>query len=74
MTSGGERRRLRTCPSCWSDRLVRAGKVEGMTIASGPPKAEGGAAIRVPVYANICRDCGMVSLFARHEEAGDPGA
>jgi hypothetical protein len=63
MAQGSERRRPRSCPGCWSDRIVRGTKVEGVSIALG------GEAGTVPVYANLCQECGMVAFFVRVAEA-----
>jgi len=73
MMKDSERRRLRTCPSCWSDHIIRAGKIEGIAISS-VPAVRGGEATQVSVFANICRDCGMVALFVRREDAGQEPA
>jgi hypothetical protein len=70
MATAPERRRFRACGSCWSDRMIRGTKVEGVTIEVAPA-VQNGRAVTLPVYANICRECGMVSLFVR--KSGMPG-
>ena len=72
MVATKERRRLRNCASCWSDQIVRGTKVEGMAIPLGPGAQNGGAGT-APVYANVCCECGMVTLFVRISELSGMG-
>lgn len=65
-----ERRRARRCPSCDSDSLMRGTRIEGWTIAV-PPEGESSATTELPPYADVCRDCGMVSLFVRVGEIAE---
>ena len=63
-----ERRRPRLCPSCRGERIIRGPMVEGMSVSLAPATEEG-PAVCVPVYSDICGDCGMVTLFVRVREA-----
>jgi len=69
--AGNERRRFRTCHSCWSDRVIRSSRVDGVTVSVGPLVPDGPVAT-APLYANVCRECGMVMLFVRLAEAEPP--
>jgi len=43
---------------------MRGPKTEGLSIPLAPPEGQLPAA-PVPAYADVCYDCGMVTLFVR---------
>ena len=69
MTTRGQRRRERRCPSCGGSSIRRGGEVEGVAVHLVPP-TEMSMAITVPAYSDICNDCGLVMLFVRRSGGG----
>lgn len=61
---GAERRRERKCPGCSGTNIARGTQVEGIAVCLVPPTEES-EAVTVPVYSDVCYQCGMVTLFAR---------
>ena len=68
MTGHPERRRERRCPSCGRDNVVRGPKVEGVAVPL-PHASEGGNPVTTDAYADVCYDCGMVTMFVRLSES-----
>jgi hypothetical protein len=62
-----ERRRRRRCPSCGGEKIVRGGPVQGVRIALTPP-TELSEAVTAPAYADVCAECGMVTLYTRAQK------
>ncbi len=67
MTSSTERRKQRRCPSCGGHDLIRGWAVGNATISALVTR-EGEVAAPLTPYADICTDCGMVSLFVRLDD------
>jgi hypothetical protein len=67
MTGHAERRRRRTCPSCRGTNVIRGPKVGGLAIPL-PHTGEGGKTLTADAYADVCYDCGMVTMFVRLSE------
>jgi hypothetical protein len=67
MQGGSERRRIRSCPSCGGNNIVRGSEVQGVTVTMAPA-TEDSAAVRVPAYCDVCYECGMLTLFVRVSE------
>jgi len=59
-----ERRRERKCPSCGSTALARGKRVDGWAVVV-PPEQDKGRETRLAPFSDICRDCGMVTLYVR---------
>jgi hypothetical protein len=59
-----ERRRRRRCPSCGGEKITRGREVDGLLVTL-VPQTEVSEAVDVPVYSDVCGECGLVTLFAR---------
>jgi hypothetical protein len=58
------RRRPRQCPSCSSRNIARGEEAQGVRIRMNSVRA-GEPGADAPAYADICGDCGMVTLYVR---------
>lgn len=63
-----DRRRERRCPSCGGTQLLRARRVDGWSVTV-PATEEGPRDVRLAPFADVCYDCGMVTLFVRIADA-----
>lgn len=63
-----ERRRGRKCPSCGGTAIARGSRVDGWAVVV-PPEDEKGRETRLAPFSDVCRDCGMVTLYVRIGEA-----
>jgi uncharacterized protein (DUF433 family) len=63
-----ERRRERHCPSCGGKRVVRGTRIDGWAIAVPLKRGEEHPVSLTP-FADVCPDCGMITLFVRIGDA-----
>ena len=68
MTGHSERRRERRCPSCRGANVMRGPQVGGVVVPL-PHASEGRQPVTTDAYADVCYDCGMVTMFVRLSEA-----